>query len=241
MHVAVCQLTTSPALSSNQATSTFWQISLGNPQKKLMHPKSCVWEAISCTNMPNITQHSFHDGRVWAQNGTLVASTHGPMQWDCQNGLRWHQDLCPKLTTPALEPTRRSRPVGASPKNIDSNKNLAINPKTPLHSEPQNGAFPQALLNDQHVQHLLRRSRWWKVRGLLRGPHSVCWDKVEFTRNPKKRVNFKTSWNSLKTFLSSCRVIPRPSLNVTASSLKRFGTSFSWIAEWLPRSDKQEG
>ena len=26
---------------SNQTTSTFWQISLDNPQTKLMHPKSC--------------------------------------------------------------------------------------------------------------------------------------------------------------------------------------------------------
>ena len=28
-------------LFSNQTTSTFWQISLDNPQKKLTHPKSC--------------------------------------------------------------------------------------------------------------------------------------------------------------------------------------------------------
>ena len=49
-------------------------------QKFAQAREQAVWEAISCTNMPNITQHSFHDGWVWAQNGTLIASTHGPMQ-----------------------------------------------------------------------------------------------------------------------------------------------------------------
>ena len=87
--------------------------------------KTAVWAAVDArTSLGPHGQHSFHNGRPSAQDGTIVALTHTMTACDsevatialCNENMAQPRP-CPKLTTPALEPTRRSRPVGASPKN----------------------------------------------------------------------------------------------------------------------------